>query len=108
MTGTTLVRGIFPNPQPKVGRRLLSPGMFAKIRLPIGAPHRALLVRDRAIASDQGLKYVYVIDAENKVQSRRVTTGALRGRRFEGDRRGSEAGRLGRQRRTASGPAAHA
>jgi membrane fusion protein, multidrug efflux system len=75
-TGTTLVRGIFPNPQPKVGRRLLSPGMFAKIRLPIGAPHKALLVRDRAIASDQGLKYVYVIDAENKVQSRRVTTGA--------------------------------
>ena len=76
-TGTTLVRGIFPNPQPKGGRRLLSPGMFAKIRLPIGAPHRALLVRDRAIASDQGLKYVYVVDAENKVQSRRVTTGAL-------------------------------
>jgi membrane fusion protein, multidrug efflux system len=76
-TGTTLVRGIFPNPLPKVGHRLLSPGMFAKIRLPIGAPHQALLVRDRAIASDQGLKYVYVIDADNKVQSRRVTTGAL-------------------------------
>ena len=55
----------------------LSPGMFARIRLPIGLPHRALLVRDRAIASDQGLKYVYVLDAENKVQSRRVTTGAL-------------------------------
>ncbi len=76
-TGTTLVRGIFPNPQPKVGHRLLSPGMFAKIRLPIGTPHQALLVRDRAIASDQGLKYVYVIDADSKVQSRRVTTGAL-------------------------------
>jgi membrane fusion protein, multidrug efflux system len=76
-TGTTLVRGIFPNPLPKVGHRLLSPGMFAKIRLPIGAPHRALLVRDQAIASDQGLKYVYVVDADNKVQSRRVTTGAL-------------------------------
>ncbi len=76
-TGTTLVRGIFPNPQPKAGRRLLSPGMFARIRLPIGAPHRALLVRDRAIASDQGLKYVYVVDADNKIQSRRVTTGAL-------------------------------
>jgi multidrug efflux system membrane fusion protein len=76
-TGTTLVRGIFPNPQPKAGHRLLSPGMFAKIRLPIGAPHRALLVRDRAIASDQGLKYVYVVDADSKVQSRRVSTGAL-------------------------------
>ena len=78
-TGTTLVRGIFPNPEPKGGRRLLSPGMFARIRLPIGAPHRALLVRDQAIASDQGLNYVYVIDVENKVQARRVTTGALQG-----------------------------
>ena len=75
-TGTTLVRGVFPNPQPKVGRRLISPGMFARIRLPIGAPHQALLVRDRAIASDQGLKYVYVVDAGNKIQSRRVSTGA--------------------------------
>ena len=107
-TGTTLVRGIFPNPQPKGGRRLLSPGMFAKIRLPIGAPHRALLVRDRAIASDQGLKYVYVVDAENKVQSRRVTTGALE----EDDLRVIEEGLKPDDwvvsGATASGPAAHA
>ena len=32
---------------------------------------------DRAIASDQGLKYVYAIDAQNKATYRRVTTGAL-------------------------------
>jgi multidrug efflux system membrane fusion protein len=57
--------------------RLLSPGMYVRIRLPIGEPHPALLVIDRAIQSDQGLKYVYVIDADNKAQSRRVTTGAL-------------------------------
>jgi multidrug efflux system membrane fusion protein len=59
------------------GTRLLSPGMFVRIRLPIGTPHRAVLVIDRAIQSDQGLKYVYVVDAENKVQYRRITTGAL-------------------------------
>ena len=35
------------------------------------------MVIDRAIASDQGLKYVYIVDAENKAQYRRVTTGAL-------------------------------
>ncbi len=75
-TGTTLVRAVFPNPPLKVGRRLLSPGMFARIRLPISVPHRALLVRDRVIASDQGLKYIFVLDADNKLQSRRVTTGA--------------------------------
>jgi membrane fusion protein, multidrug efflux system len=76
-TGTIAVRGEFPNPQPANGRRLLSPGMFVRIRLPIGQAHPALLVIDRAIGSDQGLKFVYVVDQENKVQYRRVTTGAL-------------------------------
>ena len=76
-TGSILVRGVFPNPKPKVGTRLLSPGMFVRIRMPIGQPHPALLVIDRAVGSDQGLKFVYVVDAENKVQYQRVTTGAL-------------------------------
>jgi multidrug efflux system membrane fusion protein len=62
-TGSILVRGVFPNPQPKGGHRLLSPGMFARIRMPIGVPHPALLVIDRAVGSDQGLKYVYVLVA---------------------------------------------
>jgi multidrug efflux system membrane fusion protein len=76
-TGSITVRGIFPNPKPKVGVRLLSPGMFVRVRLPIGQPHPALLVIDRAIGFDQGLKFVYVIDAEHKIQYRRVTTGPL-------------------------------
>jgi multidrug efflux system membrane fusion protein len=76
-TGSITMRGVFPNPKLPGGVRLLSPGMFVRIRLPIGPRHPALLVIDRAIGSDQGLKYVYVVDAENKVQSRRVTTGAL-------------------------------
>jgi multidrug efflux system membrane fusion protein len=70
-----------PAPAPHKARRafprLLSPGMFVKIRLPIGEPHSARLVIDRAIQSDQGLKYVYVVDSENKAQYRRVETGAL-------------------------------
>ena len=76
-TGSILARGVFPNPQPPEGLRLLSPGMFVRIRLPIGLPHPALLVIDRAVGSDQGLKFVYVVDAQNKVQYRRVTTRAL-------------------------------
>jgi multidrug efflux system membrane fusion protein len=36
-----------------------------------------LLVVDRALGTDQGLKYLYVVDADNKVQYRRVTVGAL-------------------------------
>jgi len=76
-TGSVSVRGVFPNPILSQGVRLLSPGMFVRIRLPIGPQHPALLVIDRAISSDQGLKYVYVIDAQNNVQYRRVTTGPL-------------------------------
>jgi multidrug efflux system membrane fusion protein len=76
-TGSILVRGLFANTQPEGGRRLLSPGMFVRIRLPIGEPRTSLLVIDRAVGSDQGLKYVYVLDADDKVQYRRVTTGAL-------------------------------
>ena len=76
-TGSIAVRGVFPNPKLDGGTRLLSPGMFVRVRLPIGRPHQALLVIDRAIGFDQGLKYIDVVDAQNKVQYRRVTTGAL-------------------------------
>jgi membrane fusion protein, multidrug efflux system len=76
-TGSLSVRGVFPNPLPPGGVRVLSPGMFVRIRLPISQPHPALLVIDRAIASDQGLKYVYVLDADKKAQYRRITTGPL-------------------------------
>src|SRR5262249_38052743 len=61
----------------KSGRRLLKPGMFVRIRLPLGQAHDALLVIDRAVGSDQGIHFVYVLDKDNKAQYRRVTTGAL-------------------------------
>ena len=51
--------------------------MFVRVRLPIGQPYPALLVIDRAVGSDQGQKYVFVLDAENKAQYRQVTTGPL-------------------------------
>ena len=76
-TGTITLRGVFTNPQPENGVRLLSPGLFVRVRIPLGEPHDALLVTDRAVGTDQGLKYLYVIDAQNKVQYRRVTLGPL-------------------------------
>jgi multidrug efflux system membrane fusion protein len=76
-SGSISWRGVFPNPKPPGGTRLLAPGMSLRIRLPIGEPHQALLVIDRAVWSDQNLKNVYVVDENNKVASRRVTTGQL-------------------------------
>src|SRR5262249_22489984 len=45
-TGTLRVRGVFPNQD-----EALAPGHFARVRVPIGFPHRSLLVSDRAIDS---------------------------------------------------------
>jgi membrane fusion protein, multidrug efflux system len=76
-TGTILVRGKLDNPKiDDKGKRLMSPGMFARIQLPLSNPYPALLVADKVILTDQGLKNVYVVDAEKKVQYRRVTLGA--------------------------------
>ena len=76
-TGSISVRGVFANPKPARGTNLMVPGMFVRIELPMGRPHAALLVIDRAVTSDQGYKYVYVADADNKVELRRVSTGSL-------------------------------
>ena len=76
-TGSISWRGVFTNPKPPTGFRLLSPGMFVRVRLPIGQPHSAVLVVDSAIVADQGLKYVYVVNGDDTVEYRRVTTGPL-------------------------------
>jgi RND family efflux transporter MFP subunit len=74
-TGTLRVRGVFPNKDD-----VLSPGYFARVRVPIGLAHQALLITDRAIDTDLGQKIVYVVDNENKVLSRAIRPGALHDR----------------------------
>ncbi len=76
-TGTMRVRGVFPNPKPDRGPRALAPGLFARVRLPLGKPHKALLVSERAIGRDQGQAFVFVVSAENEVVYRRVKLGTL-------------------------------
>jgi multidrug efflux system membrane fusion protein len=76
-TGTIALRALFDNERAKSGMWKLLPGMFVRVRIDLGTPYKTPLVIDKAIGSDQGLKFVYVVDAKNKVQSRRVKTGAL-------------------------------
>ncbi len=71
-TGTLRIRGVFPNAD-----EFLAPGYFARVRVPIGFPHDALLISDRAIDSDQGQKIVYVVDESNKVAVRPIRLGDL-------------------------------
>jgi RND family efflux transporter MFP subunit len=71
-TGTLKLRGVFPNKD-----EALAPGYFVRIRVPIGFPHKALLISDRAIDTDQGKKIVYVVDSEKKVAIRPIRPGSL-------------------------------
>lgn len=70
-TGTLRVRGVFPNKD-----EILSPGLFGRVRVPIGEPYKALLVSDRAIDTDQGQKILYVVDDKNEVVTRPIRVGA--------------------------------
>jgi len=71
-TGTIRMRGVFDNP-----RNILKAGLFVRIRLPIGNPYRALLISDEALQSDQGRKFLYVVNSEDKVEYRAVKFGQL-------------------------------
>jgi multidrug efflux pump subunit AcrA (membrane-fusion protein) len=71
-TGTLAARGIIPNPD-----RVLLPGYFVRIRVPIEKQADALLVPDTALGADQGGRYLLVVNGDNLVEQRKVTTGQL-------------------------------
>jgi RND family efflux transporter MFP subunit len=71
-TGTLKMRGLFRNPD-----RALTPGLFARVRVPLGGSRRSLLVTDRAVDTDQGQKVVYVVNADDSVEKRSVRLGRL-------------------------------
>jgi RND family efflux transporter MFP subunit len=73
-TGTWRLRGLFPNPD-----FALSPGMFVRMHAPVGESYQATLVSEQALGTDQGQKFVYVVNNDNKVEYRRVKVGALHG-----------------------------
>jgi multidrug efflux system membrane fusion protein len=77
-TGTLRVRAEIPNP-PINRVYTLSPGMFVRIQLPVGRPQTSLLIPETALGSDQGNKFVYVLDSQNKVTYRRVVPGQQEG-----------------------------
>ncbi|WER48622.1 efflux RND transporter periplasmic adaptor subunit [Cupriavidus sp. WKF15] len=69
-SGTIRVRAVFDNAD---GRLL--PGLYAKVKLGGGAPHDAVLINDRAVGTDQGKKFVLVVDQANKLTYREVDLG---------------------------------
>lgn len=74
-TGTLRYRARIKNDQ-----GLLLPGLFVRIRYPIGEAHMAILVPEEALLFDQGQRKVFVIDQNNKIETRLVTLGVQDGR----------------------------
>ena len=81
-SGTIRARAKFAN-----GDGSLVPGMFVSVRVAASQDRRVLLVPDRAVGFDQSKKFVYVVDADNKVTYRPVELG-----KTVGDQRVVESG----------------
>jgi RND family efflux transporter MFP subunit len=73
-TGTIRLRAVFDNAD-----RALLPGMFANVRVLADPPAQALVIPDVAVQSDQGYKFVYVANAEDKVETRAIKVGRAHG-----------------------------
>lgn len=72
-TGTLQLRGIFQN------KREFSPGLFVRIRLYVGVPRKAVLVPERALGTDQGQKFLYVVKAETDKEGKVLHKAEYRG-----------------------------
>jgi RND family efflux transporter MFP subunit len=73
-TGSIQVRAVFLNQD-----ETLVAGLFARIRVPIAPPHNALLVNDRALGTDQGQRFIVVVNDKDEVERRIVEVGQLHG-----------------------------
>jgi RND family efflux transporter MFP subunit len=73
-TGTLAVRGVLPNAD-----RVLLPGYYVRVRIPLDEQQGALLVPDVALGSDQSGRYVLVVNGDNVVEQRKVQTGPVEG-----------------------------
>jgi RND family efflux transporter MFP subunit len=71
-TGTIQVRGVFPNQNHNIFG-----GLFVRVRIPLRRVKGALLVSNRALGSDQGGHYLYVVNQKSEVEYRKIQIGPL-------------------------------
>lgn len=71
-SGTVQLRGVFANPDLR-----LTPGLFARVRIPARLRGPAILIPDQAIGTDQSQQFVLVVGADNKAVYRKVELGPI-------------------------------
>ena len=69
-TGTILIRGDLPN-----AKKNILPGMFVRVKVPVGQQADAVVVNERAIGTDIGGKFLLLVDKDNRVERRPVQIG---------------------------------
>jgi RND family efflux transporter MFP subunit len=73
-TGTLQVRAVLDNKD-----HALLPGLFVRVRVPVGQNDKALLVRDDAIGTNQQGSYVLALGQDNVIEQKAVETGQREG-----------------------------
>ncbi len=71
-TGTMRGRAILRNPD-----FMLTPGLFARVRLPGSGEYDAVLIPDLAIISDQSQKFVFVVAQDGTIRRQQVEIGGV-------------------------------
>jgi RND family efflux transporter MFP subunit len=69
-TGTIAVRAVFDNPD-----GILLPGQYVNVLIKCSEGNLLPVVPQSAVQEDREGRYVFVVDAENRVQQRRITIG---------------------------------
>ena len=71
-TGTIALRGLFKNED-----TTLFPGLFARVRIPLGDPRPMLVIPPSAVGNDQQGDFVYVVNPSDVVERRAIVKGPL-------------------------------
>ena len=73
-SGTIRLRAVLDNKD-----RVLIPGLFARVRVPLGPPQRQLAIPEVALMADQAGRFVYVVASDNSVSRQEVKIGGRSG-----------------------------
>jgi len=87
-TGAILLQATFPNPN-----RLIRPGQFARVKAKIRQADDAVLIPQKCAKELQGQYSVFLVNAENKLEAKKVVLGETYGEFFivkEGLKRGDK------------------
>ena len=69
-TGTFMIRAIFPNP-----KMAIFPGLFVRVRIPLGVTENAVLIPEQALGADQAGRFVMIVADDDVVERRNVQIG---------------------------------